>query len=131
MARASYLPPAAVTSGATAGIATARFTLQHTGRGQHLGGVTDGGNRLVGICEMAHHFQNARVEPEVFRRPAAGNHERVVIVGANLVEGRIQSEVVASLLAVGLVSLEIVDRGPHRIASPLVRTDGMDGRARP
>src|SRR5271157_611621 len=88
--------------------------------------MTDGGNRFAGFREMTDDFENARVESEVLRRPATGNDERVVIVGPNLVEGRIQSEIVASLLAVGLVTLEIVNSGPHRIASALIRTDGMD-----
>src|ERR1039458_2571778 len=75
---------------------------------------------------MAHNFQNAWIEPKVLGRAAAGNHERVVIIGLNLVEGRIQSEIVTSLLAISLVALKIVDGGPHRIAGPLIRTDGVD-----
>src|ERR1039458_2153652 len=75
---------------------------------------------------MAHNFQNAWIQPKVLGRAAAGNHERVVIIGLNLVEGRIQSEIVTSLLAISLVALKIVDGGPHRIAGPLIGTDGMD-----
>jgi len=107
-------------------IATARFALEHTSRCQYLRSVTDRSNRFVRICEMANDFQNARIEPKVLRRPATGNYERVVVIGANLVEGRIQSEIVTSLLTVGLVALEIVDGGPYQITSPLIRTDGMD-----
>ena len=78
---------------------------------------------------MAHDFENARVEPKVLRRTAAGNHQRLVIAGPNFVKGRIQSEIVTALLAVSLVSLEVVDRRPDRIARALLRTDGIDGVA--
>jgi hypothetical protein len=43
-------------------IATARFALEHSGCGQYLRTVTDGGNRFVRLGEMAHDFQNAQVE---------------------------------------------------------------------
>jgi hypothetical protein len=89
--------------------------------------VADGGNRLVGIREMAHDLQNAWVEPKVFWGPAAGNDQRVIIARANLIESRIQREVMTPLLTISLVPLEIVDRCPYRIARPLIRTDGMNG----
>ncbi len=82
--------------------------------------MTDGRNRFIGIREMAHHLQHARVEPKVLRRPASRNYERVVIFGPHIVEGRVESEVVAALLAVGLIALEIVDGGTNGIAGPLI-----------
>src|SRR5450759_5159070 len=48
-------------------VATARLASEHIGRGQYLRRVTDGGDRLVGLREMAHDFQHARVEPEYLR----------------------------------------------------------------
>src|ERR1700734_2583586 len=93
-------------------IATARFPLQHAGGGENLRGVADGGDGLIAVRKMAHYFKHARVEPEILRRAAAGNHERVVIARANFVKGRIQSEIVTALLAISLVSLEVVDGRP-------------------
>src|ERR1035441_4860083 len=107
-------------------VATARLALEHIRRGQDLRGMTDGGDGLAGRREMAHDFEYARDEAEVFRRPATRNHQPVVGFGAYLIEGRIQSEIVTALLTVGLVALEIVNGGPHRIAGPLIRTDGMN-----
>src|ERR1039457_4558170 len=110
-------------------VATARLALEHIGRGQHLRGVTDGGDGLAGRREMAHDLKHARVEAEVLRRPAARNHQPVVGLGEYLIESRIQGKIVTALLTVGLVALEIVDGGAHRIAGPLVRTDGMNDMA--
>src|ERR1019366_9822913 len=78
-------------------VATARLALEHIGRGQHLRGMTDGGDGLAGRGEMAHDFEHARVEAEVLRRPATRNYQPVVSFGVYLIESRIQSEVVTAL----------------------------------
>src|ERR1700728_1600806 len=88
--------------------------------------MADGGDGLVGISKMAHDFKNAGVKPKVLRRSAARNEERIVILRSNFVKSRIQSEVVASLFAIGLVPLEVVDGCPDRVANLLLRTDGIN-----
>src|ERR1700722_8691093 len=75
---------------------------------------------------MAHDFENTGVKPKVLRRSATRNNERIVNLRSNFVKSRIQSEVVASLFAIGLVPLEVVDGGADRIANPLLRTDGIN-----
>jgi hypothetical protein len=67
-------------------VATARFSLKHPGRNQNLGAVAYAGDRLIEIGKMTYQFQNTRVEPQVLRRTASGNHERVVIFGPNFVK---------------------------------------------
>ena len=57
---------------------------------------------------------------------SAGDYERVVVLGADVVESGIQGEVVAPLFAVGLVALEIVYGGADGIASLFVGADPMD-----
>src|SRR5262249_19371332 len=61
--------------------------------------------------------------------PPAGDHQRVVGLRADLVEGGVEGEVVAALLAVGLVALEVVDGGPHLLAGLLAGADRVDGVA--
>ena len=73
--------------------------------------MADRGDGLAAVREMAHDFQHARVEPQVLRRAPAGDDQRVVVLLADLIERGVEREVVARLLGVGLVALEVVDRG--------------------
>ena len=98
--------------GAHCRVTTARFPPEDPGRGQDLGGMADGSNGLVRVREVAHDFEDTRVEPKVFRRSASGKYERVVLIRLGLVEVRIQREVVTSLFAIGLVALEVVNCRP-------------------
>ena len=66
--------------------------------------MTDGRDRLSGIGKVAHRFQDARVQPEILGSAAAGNRQSIVITGFDVIEGRIQGEVVAALFAVGLIA---------------------------
>jgi uncharacterized protein (TIGR03435 family) len=75
---------------------------------------------------MTDDFENARVEPQVFRCAAARDDERIVVLGVNVIKGRIQSEIVAPFFAIGLVAFEIMDRRPHGFARALIRTDRVD-----
>src|SRR5262249_6410458 len=48
------------------------------------------------------------------------------VLRAHLGEGRVERELMARFLAVGLVALEVMNGGADRLPRPLVRTDGMD-----
>jgi hypothetical protein len=78
------------------------FALEHASRAQDLGSVADGGNGLVRVREIAHDFQNARVQPKILRRTASRNEQRIEVIRLNLV--KTQLEVVAALLTVGLAN---------------------------
>jgi hypothetical protein len=69
--------------------------------------------------------EHRRVQAQVLRRTTAGNDERVVVLGLHGVEIGIQGEVVARLLAVGLVAFEIVHGGAHLFAGLLAGTHGV------
>ena len=96
-------------------------------RDQHLDAVADGEDRLVGLVEVPDHRLHALVDADIFGAAAAGDIDRVVVGGLGLREGPGQNVIVAELLGVGLVALEIVQRGPHDRAGLLVRADDMDG----
>src|SRR4051812_35712868 len=66
------------------------------------------------------------VEAEILRRAATGDHQGVVALGLGLIEGRVQGEVVASLLGVGLIALEIMDRGANLLPRLLPRAYRMN-----
>ncbi|SOZ60216.1 conserved hypothetical protein [Cupriavidus taiwanensis] len=107
----------------------AGLAFEHARGRQQLGAVAHRGNRLAGLREMPHDLKHARVQAQVFGGAAAGDDQRVVAGRVDLGKGGIEGEVVAALLAVGLVALEIVDRGGARVARPLVGTHGIDGVA--
>src|SRR5690606_6593729 len=102
------------------GISTAPTSLQHTGGGQQLRTMTDRRNRLFRLVECAHQRQYLLVQSQILGRTAAGNHQRVVILGAYRGKIEIQRKVVPRLLAVGLVAFEIVNCGTHGVASLLL-----------
>ena len=91
--------------------------------------MAERGNGLVGLGKVANHVENLGVEAQILGRAAAGNDEAVVVRGIDLVEGGIEREVVAALFGVGLIALEVVNRGANLIAFLLAGTDGVNGVA--
>jgi len=66
--------------------------------------VTDGGDRLVGLGEIAHHVEDLFVEAQILRSASAGNDESVVLIDLDVGKGGIQNKVVPGLFGVGLIS---------------------------
>ena len=95
----------------------------HVRRREDLGGVADGGDGLVRLGELPDAIDDLLVEPQVLGRPAAGDEQRIVISETDVVEGRVEREVVPALLGVGLVAFEIVDGSPDLVALLLARAD--------
>ena len=83
----------------------------HARRSQQLRTVAERGNGLVGLGKVADDVENFGVEAQILGRAAAGNDEAVVARGIDLVECGVEREVVAALFSVGLIALEVVDRG--------------------
>jgi hypothetical protein len=73
-------------------VATARPVLNHARRGQYLGAVADRRNRLIRAREMPNDLQHPRIQPDVLRRAAAGDHQRIIGFRTHLVEGGIEGE---------------------------------------
>ena len=71
------------------------------------------------------------IEAKVFDCAAAGDHERVVVFGLDLIEGGVEREIVAALLGVRLIAFEIVDAGGNEFASFLSRADQRERCGRP
>ena len=91
--------------------------------------MADGGDRLLLLREVAHDPQHPRIEPQILRRPAARDDQRVVALGPHVVESGVEREVVARLFAVGLVALEVVDGGANLLAGLLVGADRVHAMA--
>src|SRR4029077_10404082 len=51
--------------GAGGGVGAALLPLQDPSGGENLRGVAEGGDGLVGFCEVANDFDDARIEPNV------------------------------------------------------------------
>ena len=83
--------------------------LDHAGGRKQLRPVADGGDRLLHVGEVPHDLQHAGRQPQIFRRTAAGNDQGVVRLLVDLVERGIEPEIVAPLLAVGLLAFEVVN----------------------
>jgi hypothetical protein len=62
---------------------------------------------------VLNHRDHRRVQAQVFGRAATGDDQRVVVLGRTAAKVGIQREVVAGLLAVGLVAFEVVHGGAH------------------
>src|ERR1700758_5555842 len=90
-------------------ITAAAASFESTSRRQQLRGVTDGGNGLARFREVPHQFEHHGVEPQIFWSTPTGKDERVITLGRHFVEGCVQSEVVSTLLAVGLITFEVVN----------------------
>ena len=78
---------------------------------------------------MLHEFDHRRVEAQVFGGTAAGDDQRVVVLGAYGGELGIEGEQVTRLFAVGLVAFEIVYGRAHLLAAGLAGTYGVHGMA--
>ena len=66
------------------------------------------------------------VEPQILRRPTAGQHQSIVRIGLHFIKRCIQPEPMPGLFRVRLVPLEVMDGGPHRLSGFLPRTHGVD-----
>jgi hypothetical protein len=87
--------------------------------------VADRGNWLLRVGEVPHEGDHAGIQPQVLGRTSAGDNEAVEPFGVDLVERCIQAEVVPAFLAIGLLSLEVVNRRGDRVPRPLARADRM------
>ena len=74
---------------------------------------------------MADDVEDARCQPEVFGCAAPGYDECIVGRFVDFSEGRVQAEIVAALLAVGLFAFEIVNRGGDGVTGFFAGADGM------
>ncbi|MNN04914.1 hypothetical protein D3C81_1176550 [compost metagenome] len=106
-------------------VRTAFTPLEHPGRRQQLGAMADRRNRLVRLVESFDQRQHLLIQAQVLRRTAAWDQQRVVTLGAHLHEVEVQREVMPWLLAVGLIALEIVDRGTHGLPGDFLRAHRM------
>jgi hypothetical protein len=106
-------------------ITTAFAACEDAGSGQDLRAMTNGGNRLVGVCEMTHDLKDSRVESEVLRSATTRKDQRIETCGVDGVEVGVQPESVPRLLTIGLMSLEIMDGRGHEIPLFLVGASGM------
>src|SRR2546422_5994542 len=97
----------------------------HVGGGEDLGRVADRRERLVRLREVADAVEHLLVEPEVLGGPASGDEKGVIIAQADVVENRVEREVVSSLLGVGLIALEVVDGGAGLVSLLLAGADGI------
>jgi hypothetical protein len=66
------------------------------------------------------------VQPQVLGGAPTSDHERVVVGRSDLVEVGVQREVVAALLAVGLVTLEVMNRRADLVPAAFAWTHGVD-----
>ncbi len=76
--------------------------------------------------KVPHDLDHARVESQILRCAAAGNHEPVVFGGIDIGEVGVEREVVARLLAIGLLPLEVMDCGGDLLARLAIGTNGVD-----
>src|SRR3979490_1397126 len=75
-------------------ICAALSSLQYAGGGKYLRSVADGSDGFLGLVEVAHNFEDARIQPDVLGSPPAGKDQCIVIFGLDLVERGIQWKVV-------------------------------------
>ena len=88
--------------------------------------MANGSDGFIGVREVTHDVENARIQADVFGRAAARDDQRVVIFGLNFVQGSIQPKIMTALFAVRLVSFEIMDCGSHHITGSLIGTDSVN-----
>ena len=89
--------------------------------------MADGGDGLPALREVPDDLEHARVEPQVFGRAAAGDHERVVVPLLDLLERGVELEVVAAFLGIRLVALEVVHGRAHGLTRRLARAHRVHG----
>ena len=103
---------------------TAMF--QDVGGGQDLEAVANGGDGFGKGKEVPDDFQNALVEPQIFRGAAAWDDEGIILGQVDVVERGGQGEVVPWLLGVGLIAFEVVNGGADFFAGGFSGTNGID-----
>ena len=89
--------------------------------------MADGRDRFSRIEEMPDHGDDGGIEPQIFRRPAAGDDKGIVGIGFGVGESGIQREIMATFFRIGLISLEIVDRRRDLFARRLAGAYGVNG----
>src|SRR6266403_3178860 len=72
-------------------------------------------------------FNDAQVEPEVFRGAATRYDQSIVVFVLDLVESGIEREIMPTLFGVRLVAFEIVDGRADDLAGFFAGTDSVDG----
>ena len=87
--------------------------------------MADRRDGLVLLGEMPDQAQHSLIQPEILRSPSTRQYQPVIVFLTNLRKRRIQREIVPPLLRVGLVALEVVNRGAHLLARFLSRTHGV------
>ena len=92
-------------------VGAAGAAFQHPGRCQQLRAVANGGDRFFRGVKRLHQRDHVGIQAQVFRRPTAGDQERIVVLFFGGGEVGVQGETVAGFLAVGLRAVKIVDRG--------------------
>jgi hypothetical protein len=110
-------------------VCTALLSPEDVRDGENLRGVADGGEGFVGFRKVMDDFDDAWVEAKVFGRAAARDDEGVIVFRLDVVEGGVESEIVAALLCIRLIAFEIVDAGGNDVAGFFTGTDSMDGVA--
>src|SRR4051812_37614561 len=93
---------------------------------EQLRGVTDRGDRFAGFGELPHDVDDFRIEPQILGRAPAGNRERIVLTRIGVFERCVQREQMPRLFGVGLIALEIMNRGLDPVAGLLVRAHRID-----
>src|SRR5579863_2997733 len=84
-----------------------------------------GGDGLFRGCKMTNDLQYTRIQAQVFGRAATRNDQGVVVFGFGVLEGGVESKVMAALFGVGLVAFEIVDGGAYGFAGRLAGADSI------
>src|ERR1035441_10729561 len=85
--------------------------------------MAEGSDRLACLVKITHDVENFFVEAQVFRRTSSRNNKGVIVSRVDVIERRIQREVVATLFGIRLIALKIVDRGPHLLTFFLSRSE--------
>src|SRR5690606_40454516 len=91
-------------------VCTAGTALQHARRGEQLRAMANRGDRLASLIERSHQCQHLLVQSQVFRCTAAGDHQGIVILRLYRGEIEVERKIMPGLFAVGLITLEIMDR---------------------
>ena len=88
--------------------------------------MTDCSERLVRRGKRPNDCDHAVVEPQIFRRPASGDHEGVVVLSPDFGERGVERKIMSPFFAVGLITLEIVDCGLDLLTGFFARAHRID-----
>ncbi|MNL34601.1 hypothetical protein D3C87_1565820 [compost metagenome] len=91
--------------------------------------MTDSGHRPTPFHESPYDVQHLFIEAQIFAGPATGEIKTGVILRLDQSEIGIDPEQVSGLFRIGLVALEIVDRGLDHLAPTLAGTDCVNLKA--